>query len=83
MITALSVAQFSLVSLTGVSEFMLQPAQTEMLARAGQKVARHFPSVLTDKQQDIIGFIGALGSIAFIQTKTYLARKMAQNQARQ
>jgi hypothetical protein len=75
LVTALSVAQLSLVTMTGVPEFMLSPEQTKTLADATAKVTRHFPSVLTEKQQDIIALVGTAGAIAFAQFSAYNRRK--------
>jgi len=82
LVTALSVAQLSLVSATGIPEFMLAEPQTKALAEATQKVTRHFPSVLTQKQQDIVGLISCMGAIAFTQTRAYQARKAAEHAAK-
>lgn len=65
----------SLATATATPEFVLNPVQTSALAEAGAKVARHFPSVLTQKQQDIAALALCVGSIAFAQSTAYQHRK--------
>lgn len=74
LVTALSVLQMSLVFATGIPECKLSDDQTETLAKATAKVARHYPSVMTEKQQDFVGLGMAIGSIAFAQGLAYQNR---------
>lgn len=81
LITAYSVAGISIMSATGIPEFLLSDTQTKTLAEATQKVTRHFPSVMTGKQQDIVALFMCISAIAFTQVRTHSARIAAQGGA--
>jgi hypothetical protein len=80
---ALSVAQYSLVTATKIPEFLLTADQTKLLAEAAQKVTRHFPSVLTQKQQDIMSLVACVGAIGFTQFQAYANRRAREKQERE
>ena len=81
LVMALSVAQLTLVQATGVPEFMLAPEQTKTLAEASARVARHFPAVVTQKQQDFINLALCVGSIGYAQFMAYSTRKAMEARA--
>jgi hypothetical protein len=70
----LSVAQYSLASATHIPEFVLTDAQTKALAEASARVARHYPTVISEKQQDIAALVIAIGMTGFTQYSAYTAR---------
>ena len=80
LIVLLSVAQLGAASQTGIPEFMLSPDQTKMLAEASARVARHFPAVLTEKQQDIAALLVAVGQVGWAQFSAYKTRIAAEKQ---
>ena len=72
-----------LLAITGIPEVILSEAQNHELAKATQRVARHFPTILTEKQQDIAGLALCLGAISFAQFSAYNARIAAEHRQRE
>lgn len=80
--TALTVAQAGLVIASGIPEFAIGNEQTHALGKACVNVARHYPSYLSAKQQDIVALVFCVGSIGMTQVGLYNMR-MAQSRAEQ
>lgn len=73
-IFVLGVTQLSLVEATSIPEFNIGDKQTAQLAGACANVARHYPVVMTQKQQDIGTLIFSLGAIGYTQFRAYQIR---------
>jgi hypothetical protein len=71
---ALSTAQITAYRFTEIPEVVLSQEQNANLAQALQRVLRHYPVVVSEKQADIIGLVVAAGSIAFTQVTLYKQR---------
>lgn len=82
MMTVLCVAQVTLLQATKIPEVMLTDEQNKTLAAAYVKAARHFPSVMTEKQQDIVTAIAATGAIFFAQFSAFAARRLLEKSAK-
>jgi hypothetical protein len=67
--------QMMLVSVTKTPELGLNEQQNRALADAMAKVARHYPAVISEKQQDIVSLIFTIGGVAYIQQQAYSRRK--------
>lgn len=68
-------AASALASLTQIPEFNINADQTKTLADASVNVARHFPAFLTEKQQDIATFMGAIALVGMTQHALYTQRR--------
>lgn len=64
----------SLAEATRIPEFLIGDDQTKQLATAAANVARHYPVIMTQKQQDIGTLIFAVGMTGFTQVRAYQAR---------
>lgn len=78
LLGAITVTQLVLVQVTQIPECVCNEIQNRALAEAAQKVFRHLPNVLTEKQQDIAGLAICVGAISFTQFRAYQTRKIAE-----
>lgn len=81
-IVALSAAQMSLVALTNIPECSIGQPQTTALAQGLANVARHYPVVMSQKQQDIAMLVYTMGSIGVTQYFLYSMRKSKEAEAK-
>lgn len=81
-IFTLGVTQMTLATATGIPEFLIGDDATKQLATAAANVARHYPVIMTQKQQDIGTLFFALGMIGYTQTTAFISRKGKEAAAR-